>query len=114
MSLSILRLALEELPEREVFTMAQSAVAVPHERTSMSPSAYADYVNPEWVRLLDLLGMNVRYRKCVGTELYAEDGRIFLDFLSGYCVHNAGHNHPYIVHALRDELQLCGPAMLQS
>jgi acetylornithine/succinyldiaminopimelate/putrescine aminotransferase len=56
------------------------------------PSAYADYVNPEWVRLLYLLGMNVRYRRCSGTELHAEDGRIFLDFLSGYYVHNTGHN----------------------
>jgi ornithine--oxo-acid transaminase len=77
-------------------------------------SAYADYVNPEWVRLLELLGMNVRYRRCSGTELFAEDGRIFLDFLSGYCVHNTGHNHPDIIAALKRELDLSGPAMLQS
>jgi ornithine--oxo-acid transaminase len=82
--------------------------------STMAPSAYAEYVNPEWVRLLDLLGMNVRYRRCVGTELFAEDGRIFLDFLSGYCVHNTGHNHPDILGALRAELDRCGPAMLQS
>jgi ornithine--oxo-acid transaminase len=80
----------------------------------VSPSAYADYVNPEWVRLLDLLGMNVRYRRCAGTELFAEDGRVFLDFLSGYCVHNTGHNHPDIIAALKQELDLSGPAMLQS
>lgn len=78
-----------------------------------SPS-YEEYVNPEWVRLLDLLGMNVRYRRCIGTELHADDGRVFLDFLSGYCVHNTGHNHPDIVEALRSELALSGPAMLQS
>lgn len=79
-----------------------------------SPSAYADHVNPEWVRLLDLLGMNVRYRRCAGTELFAEDGRVFLDFLSGYCVHNTGHNHPAIIAALKQELDQSGPAMLQS
>jgi ornithine--oxo-acid transaminase len=39
---------------------------------------------------------------------------VILDFLSGYCVHNAGHNHPYIVEQLHDELSRCGPAMLQS
>jgi ornithine--oxo-acid transaminase len=78
------------------------------------PDAYADYVNPEWVRLLDLLGMNIRYRRCAGTELFAEDGRVFLDFLSGYCVHNTGHNHPDIIAALKRELDLSGPAMLQS
>src|SRR5215469_13371821 len=98
----------------ETSNMAQSTLPAPAMTSSVSPSAYAEYVNPEWVRLLDLLGMNVRYRSCLGTELYAEGGRVFLDFLSGYCVHNTGHNHPYIVEALREELQACGPAMLQS
>lgn len=75
---------------------------------------YADYVNPQWVRLLDILGLNVRYQRCSGAELFTADGRRVLDFLSGYCVHNAGHNHPEIIAALKDELDRCGPAMLQS
>jgi ornithine--oxo-acid transaminase len=77
-------------------------------------SAYADYVNPQWVRLLNLLQMNVRYERCLASELYTSDGRRILDFLSGYSVHNAGHNHPAIVAALKEELDRCGPAMLQS
>lgn len=75
---------------------------------------YSAHVNPQWVRLLNLLEMNVRYEWCAGAELYAEGGRRFLDFLSGYCVHNTGHNHPGIVRALKDELDRSGPAMLQS
>jgi len=75
---------------------------------------YQEHVNPQWVRLLDALQMNVRYRRCAGLELQAEDGRRFLDFLSGYCVHNAGHNHPAIIEALQWELDRQGPAMLQS
>ena len=75
---------------------------------------YAESVNPQWVRLLDLLGMNIRYHRCEGCELYAEDGTRYLDFLSGYCVHNTGHNHPYIIEALKQELDRSGPAMLQS
>jgi ornithine--oxo-acid transaminase len=71
-------------------------------------------VNPQWVRLLDLLGMNVRYDCCKGAELIADDGTTYLDFLSGYCVHNTGHNHPYIIEALKQELDRSGPAMLQS
>jgi ornithine--oxo-acid transaminase len=66
------------------------------------------------VRLLDALQMNVRYRRCAGVDLHAEDGRRFLDFLSGYCVHNTGHNHPAIVSALQRELGREGPTMLQS
>lgn len=76
--------------------------------------SYAEHVNPQWVRLLDVLDMNVRYERCIGAELFSVDGERYLDFLSGYCVHNAGHNHPYIVAALHDELERRGPAMLQS
>jgi ornithine--oxo-acid transaminase len=64
--------------------------------------------------LLNLLGLNQEYERCRGSELYTKDGRRILDFLSGYCVHNPGHNHPYIVEALKDELDKVGPAMLQS
>ena len=79
-----------------------------------SVERYRQYVNPQWVRLLDALEMNVRYVRASGAYLYTEDGRQILDCLSGYCVHNTGHNHPHIVDALRDELSAQGPAMVQS
>ena len=75
---------------------------------------YSEHVNPQWVRLLDLLEMNVRYERCSGSELFTADGRRILDFLSGYCVHNIGHNHPAVISALHEELDQCGPAMVQS
>jgi ornithine--oxo-acid transaminase len=77
-------------------------------------TSYQDCVNPQWVRLLNVLQLNVRYTVCQGTRLSTDDGRTILDFLSGYCVHNAGHNHPAIVEALKAELDRNGPAMLQS
>jgi ornithine--oxo-acid transaminase len=89
-----------------------ATIALPVE--SSSNSDYQEYVNPQWVTLLNLLGMNVEYERCVGCELFTKDGRRILDFLSGYCVHNIGHNHPYIIQALKDEMDKCGPAMLQS
>jgi ornithine--oxo-acid transaminase len=67
-------------------------------------SSYATHVNPQWVRLLDLLEMNVEYERCEGAELFTSDGRRILDFLSGYCVHNIGHSHPAVIAALREEL----------
>ncbi len=75
---------------------------------------YSDHVNPQWVKLLNILQMNVHYERCTAAELFTVDGRRFLDFLSGYCVHNTGHNHPAIVAALKEELDRSGPAMLQS
>jgi ornithine--oxo-acid transaminase len=83
--------------------------------TAIAPDTlYASHVNPQWVRLLDLLQMNVRYERCLGAELFTSGGRRILDFLSGYCVHNTGHNHPGIIAALQHELEGYGPAMLQS
>jgi ornithine--oxo-acid transaminase len=85
------------------------------EAASGSPtSLYSAYVNPQWVKLLNVLRMNQRYTRCRGAELFTADGRRILDFLSGYCVHNTGHNHPHIVAALRTELERNGPGMLQS
>jgi ornithine--oxo-acid transaminase len=91
-----------------------TAPVVSQNDSDSSSASYQQYVNPQWVALLNLLGMNVEYERCSGTELFTKDGRRILDFLSGYCVHNTGHNHPYIIQSLKDEMDKCGPAMLQS
>ena len=86
-------------------------------RTISAPALdtlYREHVNPQWARLLDVLQMNVSYARSSGAELFTTAGERILDFLSGYCVHNAGHNHPAIVEALHRELDRQGPAMLQS
>ncbi|MCU1219640.1 MAG: aminotransferase [Candidatus Angelobacter sp.] len=93
--------------------MTQSTLATAPGSAS-AESGYSEHVNPQWVRLLSLLEMNVRYTRCEGAELFTSDGRRILDFLSGYCVHNLGHNHPSVIAALHDELDRSGPAMLQS
>jgi len=82
--------------------------------TSAATTLYRDHVNPQWARLLDVLEMNLPYARCRGSELFTEDGRRIVDFLSGYCVLNAGHNHPGIIGAIKDELDRSGPVMVQS
>jgi ornithine--oxo-acid transaminase len=71
-------------------------------------SAYSRFVNPQWVRLLDVLGMNVEYVRCEGSELVTAAGEKLWDFSAGYCVHNVGHNHPRVVAALKRELDRHG------
>ena len=83
------------------------------ELSSAAEPWYEKFVNPQWVRLLDVLGMNVHYATCIGSELFTAGGRRIIDFNSGYCVHNVGHNHPGVARALKDELDRNGPAMLQ-
>src|SRR5579863_4887950 len=90
------------------FQLAPSAIS------QSTTTDYATCVNPQWQRLLSVLGMDVRYDRCAGAELNTVDGRRIIDFLSGYCVHNTGHNHPAIVQALKHELDRSGPVMLQS
>ena len=96
---------------RHMATPAETTVSAARPAAT---SNYKEHVNPQWVTLLTLLGVNVEYERCLDCELFTKDGRRILDFLSGYCVHNVGHNHPYISQALKDELDKCGPAMVQS
>src|SRR5581483_158546 len=98
----------------EFAMLSESTATSPGVDQTTSVERYRQYVNPQWVRLLDALDMNVHYVRASGAYLYTEDGRQILDCLSGYCVHNTGHNHPRIVEALRDELGAHGPAMVQS
>lgn len=90
-----------------------SAVAELHSTVDFEVQ-YINAVNPHWVRLLKLLQMNVHYERCIGAELFTTTGEKIIDCLSGYCVHNLGHNHPAIIAAIKDELDRLGPAMLQS
>ena len=64
-------------------------------------SPYARHVNPQPLRVLESLGMNEEYVQCEGAHLRTRDGRRVLDFLSGYRVHNVGHNHPRLVKAIQ-------------
>jgi ornithine--oxo-acid transaminase len=80
----------------------------------MNADLYSRFVNDQWVRMLDVLGMERDYVRCEGTRLTTSQGREVLDFLSGYCVYNTGHNHPRLLEALHAELDRRGPTMLQS
>lgn len=87
---------------------------MPKTAAAISPASnYATHVNPQWAALLNLLQMNVAYERCRGAELFTSDGRRILDYLSGYGVHNIGHNHPHVIQELKSEMDRCGPAMLQ-
>jgi hypothetical protein len=82
---------------RRVFGTArarQEARMVTSTLDSAVGALYSEHVNPQWVRLLDLLEMNVRYERCSGSELFTADGRRILDFLSGYCVHKVRSQPP--------------------
>ena len=45
----------------------------------------------------------VEFVRASGTELWDADGKRYLDFFAGLSVHNAGHCHPKIVEAIREQ-----------
>jgi ornithine--oxo-acid transaminase len=73
----------------------------------------AQHINPAFVRVLQLLGLDQSYTRAEGCYLYDADGRRYLDCLGGYCVFNVGHNHPTVRRALSDALAGHWPNMLQ-
>src|SRR5258708_27930856 len=77
---------------------------------AVAGASYQAHVNPQWVRLLNLLEMNARYVECRGERLRTSQGRTILHFLSGYCVYNIGHNHPHLISPLHQEPDRHRPA----
>jgi len=82
--------------------------------TRTTEELYADHVNPQWVRLLRALGLDRRFVRAEGAELFDEEGTSYLDLLGGYGVYTLGHGHPAVIEALKDELSSLRPSMLQS
>ncbi len=71
------------------------------------------YLNPFFVRVLEIIGYDVVYVRGEGAWLYDRDGNRYLDFLSGYSVFNLGRNHPAVKKALMEVLELDRPNLVQ-
>jgi len=74
---------------------------------------HRQYVNPQFVRVLEVIGFNRNYCTARGACLIDEKGREVLDFLSGFGVFNIGRNHPVVVRVLEDMLHFSGPNLVQ-
>lgn len=71
------------------------------------------HVNPTFVKVLKLIGLDKHYVRAEGCYLFDDAGTRYLDCLSGYCVFNVGHNHPVVRRALTDALDRDWPNLLQ-
>ncbi len=77
-----------------------------------SHELWRKFVNPDYVDLLEAFDFGKNFVRAKGTKLFDEDGREYVDFLSGFGVHNLGHNHPRLIDALHAELKSDSPSML--
>lgn len=74
---------------------------------------HAKYINPAWAKAMQLIGYDRMYTRAEGCYLWDQDGRRYLDCVSGFCVSNIGHNHPAVRKALRDALSEPLPNLVQ-
>ena len=74
---------------------------------------HAAHVNPQFARVLRTIGFDRVYTRAEGPYLYDQDGRQYIDFLSGYGVFNIGRNHPVVRRALADFLESGQPSLVQ-
>lgn len=47
---------------------------------------------------------NITIEKAEGVYLYAPDGKRYIDMISGIGVSSVGHRHPYVINAIKDQL----------
>jgi ornithine--oxo-acid transaminase len=76
-------------------------------------SLHAKYVNPQLTRVLGTIEFDRFYVKGEGCYLIDDQGRRYLDFLSGFGVFALGRSHPAIVGALHDALDADLPNLVQ-
>jgi len=54
---------------------------------------------------LPLLGVDVNIKEAKGVMLYDQNGKEYIDLISGISVSNIGHCHPKVVHAIQEQSQ---------
>lgn len=67
---------------------------------------HKSWVNPQFVKVLQTIGLDACYTKAEGITLYDIHGAEYRDFLSGYGVFALGRNHPEIKKGLKDFIDL--------
>ncbi|PIR22606.1 MAG: aspartate aminotransferase family protein [Deltaproteobacteria bacterium CG11_big_fil_rev_8_21_14_0_20_45_16] len=74
---------------------------------------HSQYMNPQLPKVLKTLGFDKSYVRGEAQYLWDQDGKRYLDLLSGYGVYNLGRYHPVIVKTLREMLDLQDANLVQ-
>jgi acetylornithine/succinyldiaminopimelate/putrescine aminotransferase len=74
---------------------------------------HAKYLNPQLAKVVKTLGFDRFYERGQGCYLYDDEGRRYLDMLSGFGVFALGRSHPVMKDALRQALEADLPNMVQ-
>lgn len=82
--------------------MSSEIVKEYRNRKAEAYELHRKYVNPQFVRVLEVIGYDRNYVSSQGAYLTDAKGVKVLDFLSGFGVYNIGRNHPYVADVLKE------------
>jgi putrescine aminotransferase len=74
---------------------------------------HAQYINPAWIKVLDLLGYGRVFVRAEGTKMWDAEGRAYVDFLAGCGSVPLGYNHPEIIAAAEASFRASLPSFVQ-
>jgi ornithine--oxo-acid transaminase len=83
------------------------------DRTGENYALHERYMNRQLARTLRTIGFDRNYVSAEGCYLYDDEGKRYLDFLSGFGVYALGRSHPAVKAALHQALDLDLPNMVQ-
>ena len=93
--------------------MAFDLAQLMEQRRGENFTLHAQYLNPQMPRVLKTLGFDHFYERGEGCYLIDDQGRRYLDLLSGFGVFALGRSHPVVKDALRQALDADLPNMVQ-
>jgi ornithine--oxo-acid transaminase len=93
--------------------MALDAAALFAEREAERYALHTRHLNGQMVRVLKTIGFDVRFRAGRGQYLFDQDGKRYLDLLSGWGVFAIGRNHPALRETLKGVLDSDLPNLVQ-
>lgn len=83
------------------------------EKIADAYTLHRKYVNPQFVRVLEVIGYNRNYISAEGAYLTDTNGVEVLDFLAGFGVYNIGRNHPHVARVLHEVIDAKTASLVQ-
>ena len=93
--------------------MAFNLFQLLEERRGENFQLHAQYLNPQLAKVIKTLGFDRFYERGEGCYLYDDEGKRYLDMLSGFGVFALGRSHPVMKDALRQAIEADLPNMVQ-
>ena len=72
-----------------------------------------EHINPQFAKVLKIIGFDIRYVRGQGQYLYDDKGTQYLDCLAGYGVFACGRNHPVIRDGLKQAMDMDLPNLIK-